>query len=208
MDREFQEGYKRHLEWHRKNSDTWTWHGWMLISGEREGTFVDGTFFHLWTDLDIPVSPAEDGANNAINVEPYAEVRSVASYEAVPALSNLTSPHLNSPLLTFCYIEVAPGRAAQFEMRATQELRGLAAKAVPHAVLRPVNGSTEYLLLLPAQKLSDLGSQAAFIARLLQSVASDPKYPAMTARFRTETARHRADMSYIPSEKPNSSGEK
>ncbi len=208
MDREFQEGYKRHLEWHRKNGDTWTWHGWMLISGERDGTFLDGTFFHQWTDLDAPVSPAGDGADNAVNVEPYAEVRSVASYEAVSALSNLTPKHFNSPLLTFCYIEVAPGRAAQFEARAAQELRELAAKVMPHAVLRPVNGTSEYLLLLPAEKLSELGSQAAFITRLLQSVASDPKYPAMLARFRTETARHRLEMSYIPLEKPNSSSGK
>jgi hypothetical protein len=54
----------------------------MLISGERDGMLLDGTFFPQWTDLDAPVSPAGDGADNAVNVEPYAEVRSLASYEA------------------------------------------------------------------------------------------------------------------------------
>jgi hypothetical protein len=116
---------------------------WMLISGERDGMFLDGTFFPPWTDLDAPVSPAGDGADNAVNGEPYAEVRSVASYEAVSALSNLTPKHLNLPLLTSCHIEVAPGRAAQFETRAAQELREPAAKAMPHAVLRPVHGTSE-----------------------------------------------------------------
>src|SRR5258708_30537772 len=99
---------------------------WMLISGERDGMFLDGTFFHQWTDLDAPVSPAEDGSDNAVNVEPYAEVRSVASYAAVSALSNLTPKHLNSPLLTFCYIEVLPGAPAQFQTLAAQELLYLA----------------------------------------------------------------------------------
>jgi hypothetical protein len=115
----------------------------MVIWGEREGTFLDDTFFHQWTDLDAPVSQAGDDTDNAVNVEPHAEVRSLASYEVVSALSNLTPKHLNSPLLTFCHIEVAPGRAAQFETRAAQELREPAAKAMPHAVLRPVNGTSE-----------------------------------------------------------------
>jgi hypothetical protein len=115
---------------------------------------------------------------------------------------------LNEPLLTFCYIEVMPGKTAQFETLAAQELRSGASKAVGHALLRPVNGTSEYLLLLPTEKLSELGTQAAFIDRLLQSVARDPKFPTVVAHFRTETARHRPDMSYIPSEKPSSSGDK
>src|SRR5262249_2398794 len=56
MDRQFEEGYKRHLGWHRQNGDRWAWAGWMVISGERDGYFVDGTFFHSWSDLDAPVS--------------------------------------------------------------------------------------------------------------------------------------------------------
>jgi hypothetical protein len=208
LEHTFEEGYKRHLEWHRKNADTWTWHGWTLISGDRDGMFVDGTFFHQWTDLDAPVNPAGDGADNAVNVEPYAEVRSVATYEAVPGLTNLSPQHLNAPLLTFCYIEVVPGHATQFEALTTEALRSADIKAVPHAVLRPVNGATEYLLLLPAEKLSAVGTQAALIDRILQSVAGDSKYPAVVAHFRTEMARHHPEMSYIPSEKQDPSQQK
>jgi hypothetical protein len=43
---------------------------WMLISGERDGMLLDGTFFPQRTDLDAPVSPSGDGADNAVNVEP------------------------------------------------------------------------------------------------------------------------------------------
>ena len=208
MEREFEEGYKRHLEWHRKNDDTWTWHGWMLISGERDGTFVDGTFFHKWTDLDSPVNPGADSANNSVNVEPYADVRSVATFEAVPALTNFSPQNLSSPLLTFCYIELLPGHDAQFESLTAEGLRGATGTPMPHALLRPVNGTSEYLLLLAGEKVSDLGTQAAFLARLLQSIAKDPKRPNIVVHVRTETARHRPDMSYIPAEKPNTSGEK
>src|SRR5689334_10700839 len=81
MARDFEEGYKRHLQWHRKNCDSWTWHGWMISSGERRRYFMDGTFSHAWTDLDAPVSPAADSADNDINTIPYATVRSSATYE-------------------------------------------------------------------------------------------------------------------------------
>src|SRR5690348_5844496 len=89
MDRDFQEGYKRHLQWHRDNRDTWAWRGWILSSGDRVDYFVDGTFFHAWSDFDNPVNPSGDGANNELNVYPYADVRALATFEVVPALSNL-----------------------------------------------------------------------------------------------------------------------
>ena len=57
MDRDFEEGYKRHLQWHRDNHDTWTWRGWILGSGDRVDYFVDGTFFHAWNTSTIRSIP-------------------------------------------------------------------------------------------------------------------------------------------------------
>jgi len=101
MDRDLEEGYKRHLEWHRNNGDLWSWYGWNIVSGERDGYFVDGTFFHTWKDLNSPVSPAADGADAAVNVSSYGDVRSAAICEAVPTLTDLRAQQLVSPLLTF-----------------------------------------------------------------------------------------------------------
>ena len=42
MQKEFEEGYKRHLEWHRAHADRWSWYGWTVTTGERFGTFIDG----------------------------------------------------------------------------------------------------------------------------------------------------------------------
>jgi len=202
MARELEEGYKRHLGWHRQNGDSWTWHGWTIISGERVGYFVDGTFFHAWSDLDSPVSPAADAADNAVNVFAYGEVRSAAVYEAVPALTNLGTQQLGSPLLTLCYFDVQPGRAAEFESLLGAELRSTRWSATKYALLRPANGVTAYLLLLPAEKQSDFAMQAEFTSRLLQALARNAKSTPLIDRFRTETARYRPDLSYAPSEKP------
>jgi hypothetical protein len=187
QDSAFEAGYKRHLEWHRSAGDRWTWLGWTMISGDREDQFVDGTFFHAWTDFDTPVQPAADGANNAINTVPYADGKSIGSYEAVSALTNLTPDRLTAPLLTFCYIAVRPGADADFE----SALR-TASAAPSHAVLRPVNGTTDYLILMPADKLSELPAQAAWVSAAAHRAGS------LVEHVRTETGRHRPDMSYHP----------
>lgn len=201
MSRDFEEGYKRHLQWHRNAHDTWTWHGWDIVSGNRVDYFMDGSFFHAWTDFDAPVSPAEDSANNALNVYPYADVRALATYEAIPALSNLSSQQLSERLLALCYIEVPPGRGAEFEALVSNALTEGQLGSVVHAMLRPVNGSTSYLLLLPFEKASQLAAPAQFFSQLLEKLARATKGSPIVERYHTELGLHQAELSYIPGER-------
>jgi hypothetical protein len=71
----FETGYKKHLVWHQSNGDTWSWYGWYFVSGPRYGQFLDATFDHAWRDFDHRVNPAGDGADNQLNVEPYADFK-------------------------------------------------------------------------------------------------------------------------------------
>ena len=34
MEKQFMEGYKRHMEWHRAQNDTWSWIVWEVLSGD------------------------------------------------------------------------------------------------------------------------------------------------------------------------------
>jgi len=194
MDQEMEAGYKRHLQWHKKNNDTWRWYGWNVISGERDGFFIDGTCFHQWADFDSPVSPAADAADNAVNVVPYGTVRQVATYEVVEKLSN-TNKQLSSPLLTFCRFSVAPGRDREFESILAESMHEQP-YSQKYLLLRPINGSSEYLLLLTATKLSQLGTQAEFTSHLLESLAGKTRTTPLLNHFHTETARYREDLSY------------
>jgi len=65
-------------------------------------------------------------------------------------------------------------------------------------LLRPANGASDYLLLLPADKLSDLEAQAHFTAQLLEAIVQKAQGISLILRFRTETARYRPDGSYKP----------
>jgi predicted component of type VI protein secretion system len=193
MTRDFEEGYKRHLDWHRRHNDTWSWHGWMLTSGDRSGYFMDASFEHRWSDFDNPVVPAaEDLADNDLNVASYADERSAASYDTISG--EATRNLLTSPLLTIYHFTIAPGAATELESILNTELRS----AGRHALLRPVNGATDYVLLLPAAKQADYAAQAEIVRRLLESVRRKSRSAPLITAWRTETGRYRPDLSNVP----------
>jgi hypothetical protein len=99
----------------------------------------------------------------------------------IPTLTRLTPAQLASPFLTFCYVTVRPGSGAAFEASLNSIL-----PAGPHAVLRPVIGVSDYLVLLPASTQVEIGEQSTFLGRIVAE------------RVRTETGKYRPDMSYVP----------
>jgi len=189
MDRDFELGDQRHLAWHHSENDPSLWPGWTIADGDRQGFFLDGTFFHPWTDFDHPFKPDEDEANWSVNVAPYADVRSVMRYDAVPALTTLTPNQLSAAMMTFCLVTVHPGAGAKFESAIAAALR---AASIPHMVMRPITGASEYLIMLGAQKEADLPASAALIE---STMAAGGPY---VDRTRTETLRYRPELSYVP----------
>jgi hypothetical protein len=190
MDRDFELGDQRHLEWHRSQNDRWLWPGWTIATGEHQGFFIDATFFHPWTDFDHPIAnPAEDGANWGVNVAPYADVRSFANYDGIPALTTLGPDKLSAPLMMVCYVTVHPGSGAKFETAISAALR---AATAPHLVMRPVSGASDYVIMLSAQKQAELPSNAEVLESFIQ--AAGP----LVDRTRTETWRYRPELSYVP----------
>jgi hypothetical protein len=200
MAKEMEEGYKRHLEWHRRNNDRWAWEGWTITSGDRFGYFVDGTFFRMWPELDNPVAPAADAADNAVNVLPYGSIRSASIYEELFELSNLHVEQLQLPVMTFCYLDVAPGRGTEFENLIGKAM-ATGHQQIPHAVFRSATDASRYLVMLPAEHPSSLREQAEFLSRLLQTTAREGRAN-LVEHVQEETARHRPELSYAPERRP------
>lgn len=192
MERSFEEGYKRHLNWHRANKDRWKWEGWTLTSGERADWFTDATFGHKWSDFDTPLDPAGDGADNEKNVAPFADLRDVTAYEVVAATEAFESEWLKSRFLTFVRFEIAPGREAEFEseMRNSLQKQG----PLPYMLLRPASGTVQYLVLIPAGKASAVGEAMGATRVALAPLAQRN----LAVRVSTETARYRPELSYQP----------
>ncbi len=74
MAKQFEEGMKKHRQWHSDNKDTTQWAVWVTVTGESVGTYGVGTFGHRWEDFDSPpVSEEADAADRAKTLDPYTE---------------------------------------------------------------------------------------------------------------------------------------
>jgi hypothetical protein len=177
--RQFEEGYKRHLDWHRDAGDRWTWYGWTVATGERLGWFIDGTFDHAAEDFDAAVEPAGDVADNEKNVVPFGRFVSSSFYRLRADLSRLPTERLDAPLATFTMVHVRPEKQAAFE-------KALASRDL--LVFEQLAGGPHpsYLLIAPADKISQV-----VMSRVL---AAGDSYESATS----EMVRFRRELTYIP----------
>lgn len=212
MQQQFDEGYKRHLDWHRRNKDKWTWYGWQVVTGDRLGYFMDGTFGHLWEDFDRAVAPAEDAADNAKNVAPYGDFLSNAYYVLLPEVSRtrLLEDGTPSLFIEVLYYQLYPGKELEFErvLSKAHEAHGKTEPPRRYAWYKLISGGHQplYVLMLPYNKSSELQSAEKSFTNALEEAypqreaASYVESLRATVReIRSETLRYRADMSYFPS---------
>lgn len=52
MASQFEEARKKHMQFHKSQSDTWTWNTWEIATGDNTGTYVTSTCGHAWKDFD------------------------------------------------------------------------------------------------------------------------------------------------------------
>jgi hypothetical protein len=115
---EWEEGYIRHLEWHRQVKDPFKWYSYTVwASSERQRWIIYATFGHTGASLSNPLMPAEDERDNLVNVLPHAEFLGNWIYEFLPALSRgdrhgVPTPTLRAELTT---VELNHGAGKAFE---------------------------------------------------------------------------------------------
>jgi hypothetical protein len=97
MVKQYEEGRKAKIEWHKQQKDRWPLLVSEVIAGENMGTYVVGRFGMHWADMDKPsVSDAADLEQYNKGIAPYVEKLTSAYYEELPKWSN-PSPE-NAPV--------------------------------------------------------------------------------------------------------------
>lgn len=182
-------GYRRHLDWHAGAGDRWGWYLWEVADGERAGLYVDGTFGHAWSDFDAAVDPSGDGADNEVNVEPFATRGANHAWRLRPELSGAAFEPDGAPLVQHAEYHVRPGGGSAFTA-ALQRLR-VAAGARPYAVYELVSGGAPgtYVVWAPARTWADLGALDERVAEANRELA------ASADQARVELWRLRRDLS-------------
>lgn len=186
----FEQGYQRHLEWHRKVADKWTWHGWTFVLGDRLGMFMDGTFGHAAANFDAAVQPAADAADNGVNVVPYADFLSHGIFRRLDAASSGQPLPDGSPFLSLATYTVAAGDAAAFERQLAARPAGNGAGERFTWYRLQIGGEgAQYVLMRAAPSFG----AAADLPEVLPPGAAP-----LVRSVRSELLRYRADMSYQP----------
>lgn len=203
MQRQFEDGYKRHLQWHIDNGDTWNWYGWTIASGKRLGYFVDATFGRSWADFDKPVNPAKDSADLDINVRPFAKAYTQFVCAFLPEFSRGTNADLSAALPQIISFKINPGQELAFEKFLAGFHKEWQKNEPEQNYLwyRIEDGEDvpQYLLFLPHWNFTEKRKTENFLAKLWkQNPSLQSVFQTSVAEISGETMRYRADMTYIP----------
>jgi hypothetical protein len=185
-------GYKKHLDWHRANNDTWSWYAWFFVSGPRVDQFIDATIDHPWSDFDHSVKPAEDGPDVDGHVEPFGDVQTIEKLSGIASLTTADRADWQSKYLRWITIDVTNAAEAI-------KLLGQWERAHPdgkRSVLETVDGGKlkqlHLLLFYPDMTSYGTGMETIHELETLEN-GRDPVFGAMTS----ETLVYQPGMSWV-----------
>jgi len=197
-EQQFEKGYRQHLQWHKTNRDPWGWYGWFIISGPRDGQFVDATVEHVWSDFDHPLKPADDRADNELHVFPYGELQTVVKAARLPALCTGDISGLQSKFLRMVTLQVTDINTG---IKVLEQLKRSWPSATPVKnllVYKVVDGGVinQLLLLWGFNNFEGYGDSEQ-LQEALGAAETALKVKAIEA-ITSETLVYRADMSLFP----------
>lgn len=211
---QFEAGYKRHLDWHRRNSDPWAWPAWEILTGDRAGAYLEGTFGHSWSGFDRRVKPADDAADHKVNVDPTLSrhVRNILVRKAAFSRGKPLEERRPPPFLLAVSHEIKPGAEKDFEamlagFRQAAEQSGWHESFAWYAL---VDGGAlpAYLLVIPIKDFGALAPSERSVPQVLGTQESRANrdrhltaYRESVLSVRSELLRFRSDLSYMPPER-------
>ncbi|MFC3650951.1 hypothetical protein ACFONN_05300 [Dyella humi] len=201
----FEDGYRRHLGWHRGHHDPLVWYGWTVADGKRDGYFIDASVGEPFAAFDHRVDVEQDGADFQVNVIPYVTPQAQLTYQLLPELSFGTPLENRKPSDTVqvTYFDLRPGTEARFEraLQAAHRVLALTPSAPPHTWYRLVTGGDkpQYMLMVARANWASYDGFRKDLADLLtndQSALHDFTDAVRTSS--TETWTYHADLSSLP----------
>jgi len=210
--KQFEEGYKKHLEWHRNKKDQLVWYAWYVQTGTRLGLFIDGTFGTSFSDFDNRVDMPEDRKDFAETTAPFADINFRKIYQLKNELSsgNLLEERNPSNSIEVFYFIIQPGKENQFEkIFSTLSEKFLKIDDSPNYTLYILlSGGThsEYMLMVPRNNFSYFEEENAFISlyHVVKKYLNPEKdsifkiLESSVIRLHSETWGYRQDLSYFP----------
>jgi hypothetical protein len=214
MTKQLEEGRKRHMDFHRKQNDTWTWSVWQVETGDSTGSYLSTSFGHSWQDLDAweQKMGTADTADGAVNLSPYAASTTASIWMVMKEASRPPAGDNPPKLAQVNHFLLKPGSEQDFE----NDIRKIT-DAINKAnwntnyewySLQDGGEGPHYVLLIYMNGWADLaGPEPEFPAMLEKAVGRHDAEALMHSVYQTvkrewtETIRYRPDLSYVAGHK-------
>jgi len=207
----FEEGYRRHLAWHRQKGDPLPWFAWYVTSGERLGLFIDASAGVPFSAFDQRVEVKADAADFVQTTAPFADdaFRSLYRLRSDLSTGQPIEDLRPSPIVQVTHYVLRPGTEIRFE-----GVIGRLAAALEEQQEAPVHTWYElvaggdhpgFMLMVPRSGWADFGERGWTIAEILTRTYGSERAADLLATLadsvassRSETWSYREDLSYFP----------
>jgi hypothetical protein len=194
LEKDFEAGYKRHLEWRRGKNDAWRWHGFFFAQGSRAGSYLFGTFQHDWTDFDQALAANEEASDFTLNVVPYTESFTISQINRLREFSSPEEVPGQSYLIEIVSYELRPGAERTFESMVGSAISGWKQRHpnIPFAWYKTINGGIQpyYIFMRTLNRWSDLRESEPFFTESRDTTLKD-----IIKKIESDVLRFRSDLS-------------
>jgi hypothetical protein len=209
---QYEEGRKRHFEYHKKAGDTWTWNTWQVETGDRAGTYFTASGGHNWKDFDAwdQKYGTGDDADGARNLAPYSDGGGNAFYAYLPDVSRPLPGNTPSPMSQIIWFQLNMWGEQDFmnQIKKIHEAIGKTNWPANYYWYMLVDGGEgpTFALALPLKGWADMQEPEVSFPMMLEKAYGRTEAASILDRLnqiirkqRTETWRYRPDLSYAPS---------
>ena len=210
MTKQLEEGRKKHMAWHKKQGDTWTWEIWQVETGESAGNYLAVTFGHSWQDLDAwdqKYSEA-DTADVDQNMSAYIEKTVPSIWMFMKDASRPLNPYTPKMAQVSHYL-IKPGKEADFEdtLKKMNEAINKSDWPPHYAWFALMHGGEQphYALVYYMNGWAGMAEPEPSFGAMLEKAVGKHDADALTHTFDScvhkewaETIRYRPDLSYVP----------
>ena len=207
---QYEAARKRHMEWHKKKSDTWEWFTWEVITGEGAGQFIVGSFGHAFKDFDgRDAFEAEDGADAAMNMGPFLDATVQSLYLYRPDLSMPTGAQSPAKFSQVTHFYLKPEGVNDFSdgIKKVNEAAKKTSYPIHPLWYQLFNGGEgpEYVLVSGRDSWAEFQPPDKSLDAMVEEALGKPQGAAVLSGLRkairytrSEALRYRPELSYLP----------
>lgn len=208
-DVQWEAAFREHVDWRRRQNDTWTWHTYVIVSGDRLGQYITMSADHAWADFDAAGVSAH-AADASSKLGPHVESLHGGFWSEIVDFSRPPESPPPFPLIQIIDYGVKPGKRAVFERNVAQFGEALDATGFPAAYLwfvKPHGGAAArtFTRIVPRANWAALepGPRSSYDA--MRATFGEDGLQAWVAAFgesvewlTSEFWQYRPDLSYVP----------